>query len=112
MVTTIALKDNYAAQIIPDSWDKNIKVCLVDEVNNATTVLAIWRGGRWISESYMNLNKFFELINLYPKLKRSLKKAHQYLKMDVYEANISTWSKTFSCFRRRVNIKMYKLIKH
>jgi hypothetical protein len=34
MVTTIALKDNYASQIIPDSWDKNIKVCLVDEVNN------------------------------------------------------------------------------
>jgi hypothetical protein len=112
MITTIALKDNYAAQIVPDAWDKNIKVCLVDEVNNVTTVLAIWQSGRWVSDSYMNLNKFFELINSYPKLKRSLKRAYQYLKANVYEANISTWSKTFSCFRRRVNIKMYKLIKH
>jgi len=87
MITTIALKDNYAAQIIPDAWDKNIKVCLVDEVNNATTILA------------------------YPKLKRSLKKAYQYLKTDIYEANISTWSKTFSCFKRRVKIKVYRALK-
>ena len=111
MVTTIALKDNYAAQIVPDAWDKNIKVCLVDEVNNTTTILAIWQDGRWISDSYMNLNKFFELINLYPKLKRSLKQAYQYLKANVYEANISTWSKTFSCFKRRVKIKVYRALK-
>ena len=111
MVTTIALKDNYAVQIIPDSWDKNIKVCLVDEVNNATTILAIWQNGKWVSESYMNLNKFFELINSYPKLKRSLKKTYQYLKMDVYEANVKTWSRTFSCFKRRVKIKVYRALK-
>lgn len=111
MVTTIALKDNYAAQIVPDAWDKNIKVCLVDEVNNVTTVLAIWQSGRWVSDSYMNLNKFFELIHSYPKLKRSLKKAYQYLKANVYEANISTWSKTFSCFKRRVKIKVYRALK-
>lgn len=112
MIKTVAIKDNYAVQIIPDSWDKNIKICLVDEINNVQTVLAVWQGGRWISDSYINLNKFFELINSYPKLKRSLKRAYQYLKSNVYEANISTWSKTFSCFRRRVNIKMYRLIKH
>jgi len=111
MVTTIALKDNYAAQIVPDAWDKNIKVCLVDEVNNTTTVLATWQSGRWISESYMNLNKFFELIHSYPKLKRSLKKAYQYLKANVYEANINTWSRTFSCFKRRVKIKVYRALK-
>jgi len=111
MVKTVAIKDNYAVQIVPDSWDKNIKVYLVDEVNDAQTTLATWQNGRWISDSFMNLNKFFELINLYPKLKRSLKKAHQYLKMDIYEANINTWSKPFSCFKRRVKIKIYRALK-
>lgn len=111
MIKTVAIKDNYAVQIVPDSWDKNIKIYLIDEVNDAQTVLATWQDGRWISDSYMNLNKFFELINSYPKLKRSLKKAYQYLKVNVYEANISTWSKTFSCFKRRVKIKVYRALK-
>jgi hypothetical protein len=111
MVTTISLKDNYSAQIIPDTWDKNIKVCLIDEVNNTTTVLAIWQGGRWVSESYMNLNKFFELIHLYPKLKYMLKKAYECLKVNVYETNIKIWSKTLKCFYRLINIKIYRALK-
>jgi hypothetical protein len=50
MIKTVAIKDNYAVQIVPDSWDKNIKVYLVDEVNDAQTVLATWQNGRWTSE--------------------------------------------------------------
>ena len=42
MIKTVAIKDNYAVQIVPDSWDKNIKVYLVDEVNDAQTTLATW----------------------------------------------------------------------
>jgi len=111
MTKTIALKDNYALQITPDSWDKNIKVCLIDEVNNAQTLLAVWENGRWTSDSYMNLNKFFEIINLYPKIKRYLKQTYQYLKTNMYETNVKTWSKVFNCFRRRVKIKVYKALR-
>ena len=111
MIKTVAIKDNYAVQIVPDSWDKNIKVYLVDEVNNSQTVLAIWQSGRWISDSYVNLNKFFEIINLYPKVKKYLKQTYQYLEANVYETNLKVWSKTFNCFRRRVKIKIYKALK-
>jgi hypothetical protein len=47
MTQTISLKDNYAIQLIPDSWEKNISVVLVDEVNNSNILLGIWRGGKW-----------------------------------------------------------------
>ena len=33
------------------------------------------------------------------------------MKMDVYEANVKTWSRTFSCFKRRVKIKAYRALK-
>jgi len=111
MIKTVAIKDNYAVQIVPDAWDKNIKVYLVDEVNDAQTTLATWQGGRWISDSYMNLNKFFEIINMYPKVKKYLKQTYQYLETNVYEANLKVWSKTFDCFRRRVKIKIYRALK-
>jgi hypothetical protein len=111
MVKTVAIKDNYAVQIVPDSWDKNIKVYLIDEVNNAQTTLATWQNGRWISDSYMNLNKFFEIINMYPRVKKYLQQTYQYLKTNVYEANFKVWSKTFNCFQRRVKIKIYRALK-
>ena len=111
MIKTVAIKDNYSVQIVPDSWDKNIKIYLIDEVNDAQTTLATWQEGRWTSDSYMNLNKFFEIINLYPKVKKHLTQTNQTLKTNVYETNLRVWSKTFNCFRRQVRIKIYKALK-
>jgi len=111
MIKTVAIKDNYSVQIVPDSWDGNIKVYLIDEVNDAQTTLATWQEGRWTSDSYMNLNKFFEIINLYPKVKKHLKQTNQHLKTNIYKTNLRIWSKTFNCFRRQVRIKIYKALK-
>ncbi len=65
MTKLIALKDNFTLQIIPDTWEKDINVCLIDEVNDTVTKLATWKGGKWTSESPIGMGKMFDVIKHY-----------------------------------------------
>lgn len=105
----IAIKDNYAVEIIPDSYEKHITVQLVDEVNNITTTLAVWFGGKWSSDSPVNINKFFGLLKQYPRVKRNVKKAFTDIKNGPHPSqNIN---KTWSCFKRRFNVSIHNITK-
>jgi PhoPQ-activated pathogenicity-related protein len=109
MTQTVSLKDNYAIQFIPDSWEKNISVVLVDEVNNSNTLLGVWRGGKWSSDSPINMSKMFQIMKQYPNVKRTIKKVAQSLK-DTPEPS-KNLSRKWSCFRRRVNVKVHNIMK-
>lgn len=109
MIKTIALKDNYSIQLVPDFWEKNISVKLVDEVNNADTLLAVWKGGKWSSDSPINMSKMFQIMKQYPKVKRVTKNVFETLKGAPEPSKNIT--KYFSCFKRRVNIKIYNIVK-
>lgn len=106
----IAIKDNYSVEIVPDMFDKNISVRLVDEVNNISTTLATWFGGKWSSDSPMSMSKFFEITKNYPKVKRAVKTSFSVLKENNVDPT-KTVTKTWSCFRRRVNVKIHNIIK-
>jgi hypothetical protein len=80
MTKSITLKDNFTLQITPDTWEKDINVCLIDEVNDTITKLATWKGGKWISESPIGMNKMFDVIKRYPKAKRLIKETFKELK--------------------------------
>jgi hypothetical protein len=109
MNQTIIIQDNYSISLAPDPWDKNIKVLLVDDVNKITTALAVWEGGRWKSESYSGLDKFFNIMKRYPKVKRALKGTFTELRTP-YE-HTKTISKTIKCFKRRFYIEVHKILK-
>jgi hypothetical protein len=109
MTQTISLKDNYAIQLIPDTWDKHISVVLVDEVNNSNTTLGIWKGGKWSSDSPINMSKMFQIMKQYPKVKRMTRNVFQVLKNTPEPSKQIT--KTWSCFRRRVNVKIHNIVK-
>ena len=105
----IAIKDNYSVEVISDLYDKNITVQLVDEINNITTTMAMWFNGKWDSDSPMGMNKFFEVVKEYPKVKRNVRKAFSNLKKGPEPSqNIS---KTWNCFRRRISIKIHNVVK-
>lgn len=106
----IAIKDNYSVEIIPDMFDKNISVRLVDEVNNINTTLATWFGGKWNSDSPISMSKFFELTKKYPKVKRAVKVSFSNLKENAVDPT-KTVTKTWNCFRRRVNVKIHNIVK-
>lgn len=105
----IAIKDNYAVEVIPDSYEKQITVQLIDEVNNITTTLAVWFGGKWSSDSPMSFNKFFEVIKQYPKVKRSVRKAFINLKYGPEPSN--NINQRWNCFKRRVNVSIHNMTK-
>jgi hypothetical protein len=106
----VAIKDNYAVEIVPDLFEKNISVRLVDEVNNITTTLATWFGGKWSSDSPIGMSKFFEVTKNYPKVKRAVKTSFSVLKENNTDP-AKTVTKTWSCFRRRVNVKIHNIVK-
>ena len=106
----IAIKDNYSIEIVPDVFDQNISVRLVDEINNINTTLAIWFSGKWSSDSPLGMNKFFEVIKKYPKVKRAVKASFSTLKENAVDPT-KTVTKTWSCFRRRVNVKIHNIVK-
>ena len=109
MIQTIALKDNYSIQLIPDSWEKNISIKLVDEVNNTNTLLAVWNGGKWRSDSPINMSKMFHIMKQYPKVKRMTKNTFTYLKA-THEPSKNI-IKRWDCFIRKVNIQIYNIVK-
>ena len=109
MNQVIPLKDNYSVHLIPDAWDKNIKVCLVDDVSKTNTALTVWEGGRWKSESYSGLGKFFDIVKRHPKVKRALKNA--FAEVQTPHEHTKTATKTLKCFRRRIYIEVYKILK-
>lgn len=106
----VAIKDNYSVEIVPDMFDKNISVRLVDEVNNTNTILATWFGGKWDSDTPGSMNKFLEIAKKYPKVKRAVKASFSVLKENVVDPS-RTITKTWSCFRRRVNVKIHNIVK-
>lgn len=110
MTQTIALKDNYSLQIAPDLFEKEINVCLLDEVNNAKTLLAVWKGGKWHSDSPTNMSKMFSLIKEHRKLKRLINNSFVALKENSIDPT-KTVTKTWNCFRRRVNVKIHNIVK-
>ena len=106
----VAIKDNYSVEIIPDVFDQNISVRLVDEINNINTTLAIWFSGKWSSDSPLGMSKFFEVTKKYPKVKRAVKASFSTLKENNNNPT-KTVTKTWSCFRRRVNVKIHNIVK-
>jgi hypothetical protein len=106
----IALKDNFTLQIIPDTWEKDINVCLIDEVNDTVTKLATWKGGKWTSESPIGMGKMFDVIKRYPKVKRLIKETFKELKESTVPQT-KTITRTWNCFHRRVNVKIHNIIK-
>ena len=110
MVHTIALKDNYSIKIIPDTFDKCISIKLIDEVNSISTTLTTWFGGKWDSDSPIGINQFFEITKKYPKVKRAIKLSFSTLKENSADPT-KTVTKTWNCFRRRVNVKIHNIVK-
>ena len=106
----VAIKDNYSVEIIPDSFEKNINVRLVDEVNNINTTLATWFSGKWSSDSPIGMSKFFEVTKKYPKVKRAIKTSFSTLKENNVDPT-KTVTKTWNCFCRRVNVKIHNIAK-
>jgi hypothetical protein len=105
----VAIKDNYAVEIVPDMFDKNISVRLVDEINNINTTLATWFGGKWESDSPIGMSKLFEITKKYPKVKRAVRMSFEELKNTPEPSKNIT--RTWSCFRRRVNVKIHNIVK-
>ena len=105
----IPLKDNYSVHFTPNPWDRNIKIWLSDDVNNVTTALTLWEGGRWKPESYNGVDKFFEIVKHYPKVKRALR--NTFAEVQVPYEHTKTATKTLKCFQRRFHIEVYKILK-
>jgi hypothetical protein len=110
MTKSLSLKDNFTLQITPDTWEKDIDVCLIDEVNDTVTKLATWKGGKWKSESPIGIGKMFEIVKTYPKAKRLIKSTFTELKESVVPQT-KTITRTWSCFRRRVNVRIHNIVK-
>jgi hypothetical protein len=106
----VSIKDNYSVEIVPDLFEKNISVRLVDEINSISGVLAVWSGGKWSSDTPIGINKFFEVTKKYPKVKRAVKASFSTLKENANDPT-KTVTKTWSCFRRRVNVKIHNIVK-
>jgi hypothetical protein len=111
MKRTISLEDNFAMYFVADNWDKNINVCLTDNVNNTTTILATWENGKWISSTQSNIDKFFKLMKFNHKAKRKLKETFKDMNTNSTDEQIKSVSKTWKCFRRRFSIEIYKILK-
>lgn len=106
----VSIKDNYSVEIVPDLFEKNISVRLVDEINNVSATLATWFNGKWSSDSPIGMSKFFEVTKNYPKVKRAIKTSFSTLKENNVDPTKSV-TKTWSCFRRRVNVKIHNIVK-
>ena len=109
MIEKVQLPDNYYLQVIPDTWDNNIKVHLIDPISDMQTVLAVFENGRWKSEYIRNLDRFFEILKMYPKVRAAIKRSFTYLRnaeLGPY-MDVVTFTKTLA---RQVNVNLYKLI--
>jgi len=109
MVQTLALKDNYSVQIVPDTWEKTISIRLIDEVNNNDTLLATWQGGKWGSDSPVNMDKMFSIMKQYSKVKRATKKVFKFMKEGPEPSQ--NLNKKWSCFKRRFNVGVHNMTK-
>ena len=67
-------------------------------------------GGVWEGDNVVNKNQFFRLAKEYPKsIARNISNCkHQLWYGETADQSVS---KTWDCFKRRVNIKIYKLTK-
>jgi len=110
MKQTLELKDNYSLQFISDNWEKNVQVCLVDNTSDTVTVLAKWEEGKWTSSTPNGLNRFFELAEVYPSVKRKIRES--LASMRTISDQIKTASKAWKYTCRYLNIGFYRLMKY
>lgn len=108
MIQKVQLPDNYSVQIVPDAWDDNIKVHLIDPISDVQTTLAVFENGRWRSKCIRNLDKFFEIMKLYPAVRRAVKKSFGVVR----DSNLyGPFFVTLNCFRRRLIVQLHNITK-
>lgn len=90
-----------------------VDIFLFDPFSETTTRLATFAnefkfpGGVWKGTSDLNnFNLFFQLSKKYPKI---IKKKINACKEHLWNNGEQSASKTWECFKRRVNIKIHKL---
>ena len=110
MKQTLDLKDNYSLQFISDNWEKNVQVCLVDNESNTITFLAKWEDGKWVSSTPYGLNRFFELAEVYPSVKRKIRES--LASMRTINDQIKSASRIVNYICRYFNVSVYKLSKY
>jgi hypothetical protein len=108
MIQKVPLPNNYNVQIVPDTWDNNIKVHLVDPISDVQTTLAVFENGRWRSEYVRNLSRFFEIMKLYPAVRRAVKKSFGYIR-DAHP--YGSFFLTLNCFKRKLTVQLHNITK-
>jgi hypothetical protein len=108
MIQKVQLPDNYSVQIVPDTWDNNIKVHLIDPISDVQTTLAVFENGRWRSEYVRNLDKFFEILKMHPKVRTAIKKSYGIMR-DTQP--YGPFLLQLQCLQRRTSIQIYKLFR-
>lgn len=107
MNTSITLENNNELQLVPDAWEKTITVYLFDTVNDTRVTLTTFRGGKWDSISQTHIDKFFELVKSYPKIRVALKKVFSGLREEATNEFITS----MKCLRRKITIQIKKHLK-
>jgi hypothetical protein len=103
----ITLENNHELQLVPDAWEKTITVYLFDTINDTRVTLTTFSKGKWCSISQLNIDKFFELVKSYPRIRVALKKVFGELR----EENTPDFITSMKCLRRRITIQIKKILK-
>ena len=108
---------SYELWFEPKLETNEIIVYLYDVFNESRTRLVSWigaggkiPGGTWINEHTMHKNTFFELAKTYRSgIVGRMNKCKKYLATN--GEGDQSFSTTWNCFKRRVNIKIHKILK-
>jgi len=107
MSKSVTLENSFELQLIPDTYEKTVTVYLFD-INNGTRVtLTTFESGKWKSISREHIDKFFELIRIYPKIKIALKKVFGELR----EETTNEFITSMKCLRRKITIQIKRHLK-
>jgi hypothetical protein len=101
----------------PKLETQEINVFLFDPFNETRTRLITWRGnngklpgGEWLNEHMDHKDLFFRLAKEYKQaVKARMNRCKKYLHFN--GEGDHSFSTTWKCFKRRVSIQIYKLIK-
>jgi len=101
----------------PNLDDQTIDIFLFDIFNDSRTRLITWQGcngklpgGVWVNAHMAHKNTFFELTKKYRHgISMRLNKCKEYLFHN--GEGDQSFSKTWKCFKRRVNIQIHKILK-
>lgn len=107
MNKSVTLENNFELQLVPDTYEKTITVYLFDTNSDTRVTLTTFEGGKWKSISREHIDKFFELVKIYPKIKIALKKVFGELR----EETTNEFITSMKCLHRKITISIKRHLK-